>query len=69
MAKKEKPTEVLELGSCEAILAGVATKVDGCFKITLEINPHDTALVGKLMNSYAENDRLLTVAFVKVLSV
>jgi hypothetical protein len=57
---------IIEIGSCEAILAGVSTKVDGSVKVTLEINPNDQQLIGKLINSYLENDRLLTVAFVKV---
>lgn len=67
MAKKEKPI-VQEIGSCEAILSGVSTKVDGGVKVTLEINPNDQSLVAKLMNAYLENDRLLTVGFVKVVS-
>lgn len=66
MAKKEK-VNVIEIGSCEAILAGVSTKVDGGVKVTLEINPNDQSLIGKLMNAYLENDRLLTVGFLKVI--
>jgi len=58
---------VKEIGSCEAILAGIATKIDGSVKITLEINPNDQELIGKLINCYLENRKLITVGFVEVL--
>jgi hypothetical protein len=57
--------KIQEIGSCEAILSGVSTKVDGSVKVTLEINPNDQELIGKLINAYLQNDRLLTVGFIK----
>jgi hypothetical protein len=56
----------IEVGSCQAILAGISTKIDGSIKITLEINPEDQSLAGKLIKCFAENDKLFHVAFVKV---
>jgi hypothetical protein len=58
--------EVVEIGSCQAILEGVSTKVDGSISIRLNINPEDQSLAGKLIKCFAENDKLLQVAFVKV---
>ena len=55
-----------EIGSCEAVLAGISTKIDGSVKITLEVNPNDQELIGRLINCYLENRKLLTVAFVEV---
>jgi hypothetical protein len=57
---------VIEIGSCEAILSGVATKVDGSIKVTLEINPNDEMLITRLMRCYLDNERLLTVGFLQV---
>jgi hypothetical protein len=58
--------KVIEIGSCEAILSKISTRVDGSVTISLEINPNDQAIVGKLMNAYLEGDKLLTVGFIKV---
>lgn len=60
--------KVKELGSCQAILSGVSTKVDGSVKVTLEINPNDQSVVHKLMDAYLCGDKLLTVGFLKVVS-
>jgi hypothetical protein len=58
--------KIAELGSCQAILSGVSTKVDGSVKVTLEINPEDQTIIGKLINAYLQNERLLQVAFLRL---
>ena len=60
--------EVIEIGSCQAILSGISTKVDGSIKVTLEINPDNQEILSKLLNSFATNEKLLQVAFLKVLN-
>jgi hypothetical protein len=58
-------SNVSELGVCQAILSSINTRVDGSVTIKLEINPEDQALVNKLMSAYLNDEKLLTVAFVK----
>jgi hypothetical protein len=60
--------EVIEIGSCQAILSGISTKVDGSIKVTLEINPDNQEILSKLLSSFATNEKLLQVAFLKVLN-
>jgi hypothetical protein len=55
---------MLEIGSCNAILSGISTKVDGSIKLTLEINPEDQAIIAKLMQRFAINEKLLQVGIV-----
>lgn len=56
---------VQEIGSCNALLAGIATKIDGSVKITLEINPDEHKVLSELLKCYALDQKLLTVAFVR----
>lgn len=58
--------KIKEVGSCMAILSGISTLRDGSVKITLEVNPEDQTILGKLMNLYLENERLFEVGFVGV---
>jgi hypothetical protein len=60
--------EVIEIGSCQAILSGISTKVDGSIKVTLEINPDNQEILSKLLSSFATNEKLLQVAFLKVIN-
>ena len=60
--------QVIEIGSCQAILSGISTKVDGSIKVTLEINPDNQEILSKLLSSFATNEKLLQVAFLKVLN-
>lgn len=59
--------ETVPIGSCFTILKGVKTLVDGSVKIELEVNPEDQELISKLLRAYVENDRLLSVGFLKVI--
>lgn len=59
-------TKVNEVGTCQAILNTIRTKVDGSVSITLDVNPEDTALINKLMSLYLLDRKLLTVGFVEV---
>jgi hypothetical protein len=60
--------QVIEIGSCQAILSGISTKVDGSIKVTLEINPDNQEILSKLLSSFATNEKLLQVAFLKVIN-
>lgn len=60
--KKETP----ELGACQALLSSISTRIDGSITIKLEINPEDKELVNKLMNSYLQDQKLFTVAFIRM---
>jgi hypothetical protein len=55
-----------EIGTCNAILRGVKTLVDGSIKVELEINPEDQEIISKLIKRFSLNKRLLTVAFIGV---
>jgi hypothetical protein len=55
-----------EIGSCPAILAGVATKIDGSVKVTLEINPDQQDILSNLLKCFATGEKLLQVAFIQV---
>ncbi len=54
-----------EIGACQAILSSISTRVDGSITVKLEINPNDQALINKLMSAYLNDEKLLTVAFIK----
>lgn len=56
---------IIELGVCQAILSSIATRQDGSVTIKLEVNPNDTELINRLMRSYLDGDKLVTVAFIK----
>jgi hypothetical protein len=58
--------EIIEIGSCQAILSGLSTKVDGSIKVILEINPSEQEILSRLLKLFATNEKLLQVAFVKV---
>jgi hypothetical protein len=55
-----------ELGACQALLSSISTRIDGSITIKLEINPEDRELVNKLMNSYLSDQKLFTVAFIRM---
>lgn len=61
-----KESNIIELGSCEAILSKIGTRVDGSAFVTLEINPNDEELIAKLFKAFLHGEKLLTVGFVKV---
>lgn len=55
-----------EVGSINAILSGVRTKVDGSVSITLEANPQEIQVINKLLQLYLIDKRLFAVAFIQV---
>ena len=61
-----KNAQMVEIGSCSAILSGISTKADGSIKVTLEINPEDQDIISRLMQRFAINEKLLQVGFVSV---
>lgn len=54
------------IGVCEAIIAGISTKVDGSILLKLEINPNEQEIISKLFQKWAINKRLLNVGLVSV---
>jgi len=59
--------QVQEIGSCNAILKGVKTTVDGSLNVTLEINPDEQEIAAKLLKAYLLNEKLFSIGFVKIL--
>lgn len=58
--------EIKEIGSTEAVLSSISTKLDGSIKVSLEINPDQAILITNLFKCFAGNERLLQVAFVSM---
>lgn len=54
------------IGVCQAIIAGISTKVDGSIVLKLEINPDNQEIISKLLQKWALNQRLLNVGLVSV---
>ena len=57
-----------QIGVCQAIIAGISTKVDGSIVIKLEINPEEQEIIAKLLQKWAINQRLLNVGLVSILT-
>jgi hypothetical protein len=55
-----------KIGVCQAIIAGISTKVDGSIVIKLEINPDEQEIISKLFQKWALNQRLLNVGLVSI---
>jgi hypothetical protein len=58
--------EIDQIGVCQAIIAGISTKVDGSIIIKLEVNPSEQEIIAKLMNKWSLNQRLLNVGLVSI---
>lgn len=56
----------MEIGAINALLTAIRTKADGSVSITLEANPSEIQVINKLLSSFLNNEKLFTVAFVKV---
>ena len=54
-----------ELGVCNALIDGIATKIDGSCTIKLSVLPEDQKIINKLMSCYLNDQKLITVAFVR----
>ena len=59
--------QIDQIGVCQAIIAGISTKVDGSIIIKLEVNPSEQEIIAKLMNKWSLNQRLLNVGFVSII--
>lgn len=57
--------EVKEIGTAEAILSGISTKIDGSVSIKLDILASEQSLITNLMKVWASSDRSVTAAFIK----
>jgi hypothetical protein len=55
-----------DIGSCNAILRGIRTLVDGSISVSFEINPEDQQIISKLLNKYSLNKKLFTLGIVAV---
>jgi hypothetical protein len=58
--------ETDQIGVCQAIIAGISTKVDGSIILKLEINPDEQEIIAKLLQKWAINQRLMNVGLVSV---
>lgn len=58
--------EIDQIGVCQAIIAGISTKVDGSIVLKLEINPGEQEIIAKLLQKWAINQRLMNVGLVSV---
>lgn len=58
--------KVTEIGSCQSILESIKTRTDGSFSITISINPDNHQVLQNLVKCFSDNEKLLQVAFVKV---
>jgi hypothetical protein len=57
---------MIEIGSCRAILNKISTTVDGGFRLTLDVLPHDEQLLSKLMQRYARDEKVLEIGIVAI---
>lgn len=59
-------SNAVELGSCEAIISGISTKIDGSIKLTLEVNPNDEELISRLIKRFAQNKKLVQIGLIGI---
>lgn len=57
--------EVEEIGTIEAILASIKTKVDGSCSISFEVNPENIHTINRLMQLYLIGEKLFTLGIVR----
>ena len=57
---------MIEIGSCNALLVGIKTMVDGSVKVEFAINPEDQEIASKLLKSYLLNEKLFSIGLVKI---
>ena len=55
-----------EIGSCNAVIASMATKVDGSFKLTIEINPQNQKIVSEIMRLWGLNKKLVQIGLISI---
>ena len=58
--------EMIEIGSCQAILASLATKVDGSVKISFEINPDNQEIIFNLIKAFSSNQKLMQLGIFQI---
>ena len=58
--------ETDQIGVCQAIIAGISTKVDGSIILKLEINPDEQEIIAKLLQKWAINQRLMNIGLVSI---
>lgn len=55
---------VIEIGSCNAIVAAISTTRDGGYKLTLELNPQDREVINKLMDRYGLGKKVIQLGII-----
>lgn len=57
--------EIEEIGTIEAILASIKTKVDGSCSVAFEVNPENVQTINRLMQMFLIGEKLFTIAIVR----
>jgi hypothetical protein len=57
---------MIEIGSCQAILASLSTKVDGSVKISFEINPDNQEIIFNLIKAFSTNQKLMQLGIFQI---
>jgi hypothetical protein len=57
---------MIEIGSCQAILASLSTKVDGSVKISFEINPDNQEIIFNLIKAFSSNQKLMQLGIFQI---
>lgn len=50
---------VVEIGTCNAIVSAISTTKDGGYKLTLELNPEDKKVINQLMGRYGDGKKVI----------
>jgi len=56
---------ITEIGSTDAILASIKTRVDGSVLVSFELNPENSQVINKLMNAYLADNKLFTLGILQ----
>ena len=57
---------MIEIGSCQAILASLSTKVDGSVKVSFEINPDNQEIIFNLIKAFSSNQKLMQLGIFQI---
>jgi hypothetical protein len=54
------------IGTCNALLIGIKTMVDGSVKIEFSINPEDQDVLSKLMKLFLNDKKIVALGMVSI---
>lgn len=55
-----------EVGSIQAVLSGISTRVDQSIKISFDVLPDDQKVIAELLKAYTTGSTLFTLGIVQV---